>query len=294
MWPSSLYVAVLNSLAKTRVPIPGGDERVVNRLMYLIRKGDLTMNVEIVGALISFWNSKGKYAAAVRLAGREGKRGVGIDADCYMGLIDSGIGMRDLGVLRDVVMGPVYEGVVNGRCGIDVYASGIHGVVICMLEPAGEVPSMGQREDVNEAEGVSGVLNSSDDQSIGSEESIVETKMEEVSLEAEVVTFDRADIMRLVEGLLGDHEGGSVLYSPVHPVSHQGVSISERVSEEVADNLVRSFAKMLGRERDGELFGRLMVIGRGGEREELVRREFSTGWIESGGVEEDLVTLLSQ
>lgn len=45
-WPASLYVAVLNAISTVHVDIGGkaGDEKVVNKLMYLIRKKELAID----------------------------------------------------------------------------------------------------------------------------------------------------------------------------------------------------------------------------------------------------------
>jgi hypothetical protein len=115
------------------------------------------------------------------------------------------------------------------------------------------------------------------------EESNEKTSDESMSCESVVAegVLDREDKMRLiVEGLLGNHDGGSMLYIPTLPGKvHEGVKNSNRVSPGVAENLVKSFAQLLGRERDGDLYMRL-VAGRGDDDD---MRAFSRGWIESGG-----------
>jgi hypothetical protein len=95
--------------------------------------------------------------------------------------------------------------------------------------------------------------------------------------------------MRLLEGLLRDHDGGSMLYIPTHPVKvHEGVKHSTKVSPGVAENLLKSFAQLLGRERDGDLYVRLVAVR--GDDDGI--RAFSRGWPESGGDEDDLVLVL--
>jgi hypothetical protein len=129
------------------------------------------MDVAIVNALIPYWISKGKYGAALRLAGREGRRGVTIDDGCYKGLIDSCIGMRDVGELRDVVIRPVYEGLVNGGDGVDVFANAIHGMIVCMLDPAIDTAVNQNESEVSEhVDGEHDIVEESDEKT--SDESI--------------------------------------------------------------------------------------------------------------------------
>jgi len=137
IWPGSLYAAILTAIAECGA----GDQRLINKLMYLLRSQRMDIDLEIINSLIKYWNVNGRSGAALRLIKHFKDGRLLPDYTTYVGLVEACVNINDADMLQVLVLERVYETI--DTIGVKTWEVGVRGLIRCLSLKGDVTPSLG-------------------------------------------------------------------------------------------------------------------------------------------------------